>query len=165
MKSIHAALLGAGLLTVSATAAAAPTCHGKLASLQVYAGGYDGRKLLAEPAVAVPLTKLLGPALRQLQKTLDVAGPVDLVGCNLVVAGNAQMKGGEEDAIVDINLYSGAVAAGIQSGRRIRIYAADADYSHLPIAVRDWAVVAATGFRYRARPPANTLLVSPRHGR
>lgn len=45
------------------------------------------------------------------EENLDVAGPVALVSCHLFVSGNAVMRGSEEDAIVDVDLFSDTVVA------------------------------------------------------
>jgi len=51
-----------------------------------------------------------------LRRSLVVRGPVDPVSCHLVLEGNADHRGGSENAILDVNLHSGAVTAAILSG-------------------------------------------------
>lgn len=132
VKLMYAMLIGLGWLSLSAAMTAVPTCQGKLASLQSYAGDYDGHKLLAEPGIALSLKFILGQALSRLRRNLSVAGPIDLISCHLVLEGNAPMGGGSENAIVDVALSSGAVVAAILSRGRIRVYVADGRYSRIP---------------------------------
>jgi len=152
--------LGLVLLAMSTTATANPACHGKLAFLQAYAGSYESQELLSEPDVTRHLENLPVTVLKHLRKNLNVSGPVDLVSCHLVVTGNAVSGGGNEDAIIDIDLFSGAVVAGLHASIRTDVYAADPDYRHLPIAVRDWLAVVADRFLNRVHPPLRMRLLS-----
>lgn len=154
-------------LTPGASAYAESGCTGKAAGLLDYAGTYRSAQLLDETTVAAALHRLLGPELARLRRNLAVAGPVDLVSCNLVVAGNAEHAGGDENAIVAVNVASGGVAAAILSRGRISIYAdtagfpAGMEYAAVPLAVKDWLAVVYTKFYFRSHPPVAARLVPP----
>lgn len=141
-------------------------CAGKFASMAKYAGGPQSR-LLADPAIKVRVSALMGPALDRLKTSLLVGGPVDLIGCELVVNGNAPHQGGERNAILSFSLSTGRMTAGLMERERIYIVTSPAapgvtfQYDWLPSHVRDWAVVAAQRFRTRGTPPANVTLRSP----
>lgn len=141
-------------------------CSGKLARLLPYAGGYHASALLAEPVVARPLERLLGPELGHLRRNLVVAGSVDLVSCDLVVLGNAEHAGGEENAIVAVDLDTGSVSAAILSRGPIDVdidpagAPAGSGYDRVPLAVKNWLAVVYTRFYFRSRPPAAARLVT-----
>lgn len=160
-----------GLLTLfalpSATSAA---CTGEHADMQSYAGNYvSDRNLLAAPLVAARLQRLPAQVRAHLNHNLDVAGPIDLISCHLVLTGNAPHMGGEENAIVAVNLHSGAVSAAIHSGGRTDIYvindpaagAHGATYDDVPKVVKDWAVLADMGFPYQ-QPRTAHVHTTPR---
>ncbi|MFT4267101.1 MAG: hypothetical protein QM586_07755 [Xenophilus sp.] len=147
------------LLAVSGMAAAAHPCDGgKLSRLVSYTATYDAARLLAEPAVAAQIKLKLGKEAAKLHRNLGVVGPVELRGCALALEGNAPHQGGEEHAYLEVNLFSGEVSAGILSGGHVALYAGLPRYDLLSAALRDWATVAASGFRYRMAPPPNTRL-------
>ncbi|MGH8127148.1 MAG: hypothetical protein ACRETC_02120 [Gammaproteobacteria bacterium] len=158
------ALLLAVLYTPTADA-----CTGKLVRLLTYAGEYKTTQLLNAAVVGDALKRLLGSEFAHLKRNLDVSGPVDLVSCDLIIAGNAPHQGGEENAIIVINVYSGAVAAAILSQSKIAIYADSAKtmagmtYEEaVPLAIKDWLAVIYTKDYFRFHPPANArLLPSP----
>lgn len=162
-----AALAAANL--VLPAAACACSSSGKLAGLLHYAGqsrGADGG-MDADPAVLAHLQRLPDEVRAHLHRNLDVQGTVDLVSCHLVIEGNAAHEGGLENAILDVNLYSGAVTAGLLSGGRITIYL-DSDPTagtrydaSVPPAVRTWAALAASGFHPLAQPPPQARIVRP----
>ncbi|HEX5488561.1 MAG TPA: hypothetical protein VFX04_05380 [Rhodanobacteraceae bacterium] len=166
---IHCALIALLALATLPTAATAActTKDGGVSPMQAYAGNYlNDKNLLAAPAVAARLKSLPVPVRQHFERNLDVAGQIDLVGCHLVVAGNAQHKGGEENAIVDVNLYSGAVTFAIHSRGRTDIWL-DQDptaltsppYAAVPGAVKQWAVLADLGFPYQK--PASVQVHPP----
>ena len=140
---------------------------GKLAGLLHYAGSSRGditTTLEDDPAVRARLERVPASVRAHLKRNLDVRGPVDLVACHLVLSGNAAHMGGEENAILDVNLYSGAVTAALLSHGRIIIYldqdpTAGSTYdAAVPVAVRWWAAMAANGFSAAAKPPPNARL-------
>jgi hypothetical protein len=149
----------AGLGTMPMPSAfAQQACEGKLSRLFEHAGGYDTDAILDDPLVAVELRRLLGSELEHLRENLGVRGGADLKSCDLVIEGNANHRGTEENGIVTVNLVSGAVAAGILSAGRITLYAVGDGYFSMPLAIRDWIAVVAAGFNYRFEPPAGTQL-------
>jgi hypothetical protein len=103
---------------------------------------------------------LLGTELEHLLENLSVRGSADLKSCELVIEGNADHRGGEENGIVAVSLYSGTVAAGLFSGGRFTLYVQGDDYFSVPLSIKDWIAVVVTAFDYRFEPPANTRLVS-----
>lgn len=154
------------LLLVLLFTPAAQACSGKLSRMLTYAGEYKTAEVLGDPAVDAALTRLLGSELAHLKRNLGVAGPVDLISSDLVISGNAPHQGGEENAIVDINVYSGAVAAAILSQGKIAIYADTgktmsgmAYEEAVPLAIKDWLAVIYTRFYFRFHPPANARLL------
>ncbi|MDP9422113.1 MAG: hypothetical protein M3Q19_04650 [Pseudomonadota bacterium] len=152
------------MLAASTTAEAA--CPGQFAKLTSLAGG-PRDQFLTHPAVSQRMTRLMGQELTHLKKNLSVAGPVALIHCELVVEGNAPHKGGEQNAILSFNLYSGITTVAILDGRRVVLrstlhrHRAPDNYSHLPAHVRDWIFVAANSFRSRGKPPANVTILPP----
>ncbi len=165
-----AAVLILAVAVFAARASHACAADGALAGLLRYAGrdalGGAGQ-LDTDPAVQGHLRRLPDNVREHLQRNLDVRGPVDLVSCHLVLEGNAEHQGGLENAILDVNLYSGAVTVGLLSAGRITIYL-DADRTAgssydaaVPRAVRTWAAVAASGFRLVEQAPAGARVVRP----
>ncbi|MGA7799293.1 MAG: hypothetical protein WCC36_00645 [Gammaproteobacteria bacterium] len=159
--------LALSLLVLVQFFAAAQACSkaGKLAGLIHYAGSVTGdfpTALDGDPAVQARLQRLSPAVQAHLKRNLDVRGPVDLVSCHLVISGNADHMGGEENAILDVNLYSGAVTAAILSHGHITVYldkdptAGPVYDAAVPPAVRRWAAMAATDFHGIGRPPPNT---------
>ncbi len=148
----HVGILALLLLVFSALPFAALACHGKHPQLKAYIGTH--KDLLAASVVARQLAKLPGTVRRHLERNLDVAGPVRLMNCHVVLTGNAPHQGGQEDALLDVALYSGEVIAVIHSGERTDIYfpaklgtgALSGAYWQLPFQVRQWARLASMGF-------------------
>lgn len=132
--------------------AASAACSGKLAALQSYAGKHlANANLLDAPALAAILAHLPGNETLQLKRNLDASGPIELTDCHLVVSGNAEHMGGEQDAMLDVDLASGTVIAAIHGGGRIGIYvladhATTPHWDALPRGLREWAVRADMGF-------------------
>ena len=165
-------LLFATLLILAALPfGASAACIGKYAYLQSYAGNYIGdMNLLAVPPVAARLAELPASLRRHFERNLDVAGPIDLIGCHLVLSGNAPHMGPEENAIVDLNLYSGAVTLAIHSRGRSDIYldknptagTIGGLYDAVPGAVQEWAIMADMGFPYQK--PASVRVHPPQPG-
>lgn len=153
------------LASIACPFTASAACTGKLAAMQAYAGNYVSDKdLLAAPAVAARLQQLPAPLREHLERNLGVAGLIDLVDCSLLLTGNAAHEGGEEDAIVAVDLYSGAVTVAIHSHGRTDIYldkdpTVGSGYAAVPRPVRQWAVLADMGFPYQQ--PASVQVHAP----
>lgn len=157
-------------LVTAVPAMAVCTSHANGADLMKYIGTNYGdlpKTLDADPAVYDRLRRLPPAVLAHLHRNLEVRGPVDLVSCHLVVNGNAAHEGGMENAIVDVDLYSGEVTAALLSQGRITLYVsrganANAAYNTLPTSVRWWAAMAATGFEAADHaPPATEIVAVP----
>lgn len=138
---------------------------GKLFALLHYAGSdrsSGGPLLDQDPAVQAFVMRLPAAVRAHLQRNLDVRGPVDLISCHLVLAGNAVHRGRDEDAILDVALFSGAVTVAIHSGGHVSIYldhdpATGGGYdTAVPQAVRNWAAAFAVGISVSEAPPAPT---------
>jgi len=168
----HIAIAPALLLALAGTpAAASPACVAKgggLPPMLDYVGrDAAGRNLLAAPSVAASLARLPVSVREHFERNLDVSGPVDLIDCHLVLSGNAPHMGGEEDAIIDVDLYSGAVTVAVHGRGRTDVYLGAGVAAHLPgdaygavpEAVKQWAVLADMGFPYQK--PASVLVHPP----
>jgi hypothetical protein len=165
----HDIAYAAALLFAALPLAAPAACTGKYAAMQSWAGSnLHEKNLLAAPPVAARLQQLPAAVRNHLKRNLFVAGTIDLVGCGLVLTGIAAHMGGEEGAIVDFNLYSGAVTLGIHSRGRIDIWPDNAAattsqhslYNRVPGAVRNWAILADMGFPYQQ--PRTVHMHAPR---
>ncbi len=139
----------------------------KLAALVSYAGTYAGdtpTALDADPVVSSRLQHLSASVRAELKRDLEVRGAVDLIQCHLALSGNAPHMGGEQNAILDVNLYSGAVTVALLDQGRIRIFldedpTAASGYQAVPYAVRLWAGMAAGGFNALNNPPPGVQLI------
>ena len=112
-------------LSIALTAhavAAEEACPGAWARLLQHAGSYDTDSILNDREVAAALSRLLGAERDHLLANLSVRGAADLVSCDLVIEGNADHRGAEENGIVAISLTQGSVAAAMLSAGRIKIY-------------------------------------------
>jgi hypothetical protein len=161
------------LIALALPSAASADCTGKFAFLAHYAGGYKD-KFLQEAVVRSRMRDLMGSELGRLEADLDVSGPVALIDCELVVEGNARHLGGLRNAILSFNIHTGHMTVGVLDQGRVTIATTmppstvldgvvyERLYDHLPAHVRDWAFVAADGFRSRGRPPPNVVVSSPK---
>lgn len=151
------------LVALALPSAASARCPGKFASLTKYAGEYPDR-FLQEPAIRSRMRALMGPAVNRLETDLAVRGSVGLIGCELVVEGNAAHQGGVRGAILSFNVTSGQMTVGMLEQGSVTIISptstGESIYTHLPAHVRDWAFVAANAFRSRIKQPANVRIVS-----
>jgi len=164
------ALITAVVSVAPLTAAQACSKTGKLAGLMPYAGQSalnPETTLDNDPAVQTRLKRLPESVRAHLHRNLGVQGYVDLVSCHLVLEGNAEHQGDIENAILDVNLYSGAVTVGLYSAGHTTIYldadptAASGYDGSVPPAVRSWASNAASGFRLSEHLPSNAEIVKP----
>lgn len=127
------------------------------------AGDYKAYDILEDAKLKSILKKMLGKEFNHLVTNLDVMGPVDLIGGNIVLQGNASHKGNEEMALLDINLYSGVVCAAIYSKGKIEIFTDKQNYSksdnnnymNVPISIKDWLAVIGSNLKYRMEKPGN----------
>lgn len=98
---------------------------------------------------------------------LMVTGPVDLISGSIVIEGNAPHKGGEEMAVLDLNLATGIIRAAIYSNTKIIIYS-DKDkydgildknnYEQLPTSILNWIVVVNNRNSYQTNRPKNVII-------
>ena len=110
---------------------------------------------------------MMGKDYEHLNTNLMVTGPVDLISGSIVIEGNAPHQGGDEMAILDINLYTGIIRTAIYSRNKIIIYSDQEEYSnfidknkyeHLPISILDWIAVVNTKLAYRINKPQNVII-------
>ena len=125
------------------------------ALLQRYVGTWHLDALLAEPPVHRELEALGGPTREKLLRNLSVSGAIDVYGGALSLMGNAPHRGGEEDAVLCVEVLGGAwqLHAAILSAGRVSVYSRQPRYDFLPICIRDWVALVSTGHRYRFDPP------------
>jgi hypothetical protein len=135
-------------------------CEGKWARLSAYAGSYDTDAVLDDSDVKAAISKMLGTEAEHFLANLSVRGTADLIGCNLVIEGNADHAGGEEHALLVVELASGTVTAGMLTAGRFKIYTSGVDYSAVPIVLKDWMAVVSSGFNFRFDAPANADVIS-----
>ncbi len=149
-----AAWLGALLLVGAAAADPPPKVDGEKLK-QSFAGSADTDAFLRDPGLRAELVLLLGGSLAQLENNLSVRAEVDLVGGQLRLAGNAPHGGGEEEAVVCVAVYDGAVNAAILSAGAITVFTKSRDYAALPLCIKDWVTQVNSGHRDRFAKPAN----------
>jgi hypothetical protein len=152
------------MLAAAPTGAGSPLPEAEAAGLlQRYAASWDLDALLAEPPVAHELQALPAEAREQLLRNLSVRGTIDVYGGALSIMGNAPHRGGEDEALLCVEVGGGAVRlhVAILSAGRVTIHTRGERYNYLPICVRDWVAVVSTGHHYRFRPPANLEMVRP----
>jgi hypothetical protein len=126
-------------------------------------GRRDTDGLLKEPAVKAALQRVVGNQVPKLMQNLGVRGDVAYDGGTLVIAGNANHKGGEEEAVVCVMPYSPSlVEAGIFSRGKVTVYATAEQYEHLSICVKDWITQVNSGHRDRFKQPPNVQVVRAR---
>lgn len=128
-----------------------------------YAGDYKSYDVLEDKKLKPILKKILGKEYQHFVSNLDVIGSVDLISGGIVLQGNAEHAGGEEMALLDVNLYTGIVTAAILSKGKIDVYTDRKDYKkqdkdnymNLPISIKDWVALIATNLKYRFDKPSN----------
>ncbi len=135
--------------------------------LKKYAGEYSSEKILGDKIIKPLLIKMMGKDYDHLTTNLLVTGPVDLISGSIVIDGNAPHMGGEEMAILDINLSTKVIRAAIFSKNKIIIYSDKEkydgiidknNYEHLPTSLLDWIVVVNTKLTYRMNKPQNVII-------
>ena len=149
----HAAFTGAGLFTLCKGSAPAgtpppprpepavavqgiPAEWTNLASLVgKYPGTYakDNIDLFDRGAIAAALKARLGPKMDALKTNLSVVTPLKRVGNYYYLSGNAQHKGGEEQAYVMIDPARRAVQVGLWERGKLTVYAPPTG-ARLPVA-------------------------------
>jgi hypothetical protein len=144
----------AAVLVGAAAPEAAPKVDGQKLR-QAFAGSADTDAFLRDPGLRAALVRLLGASLAHLEANLYVRGEVDLIGGQLSLVGNAAHAGGEEEAVVCVAVYDGAVNAAILSAGAITVYTASADYASLPLCIKDWVTQVNSAHRDRFAKPAN----------
>ncbi|MCW2391845.1 hypothetical protein M2336_000229 [Sphingobium sp. B1D7B] len=100
-----------------------------------YPGSYakDNIDLLDRGAVATALKARLGPKMDVLRTNLSVVTPLKRVGNYYYLSGNAQHKGGEEQAYIMIDPARRAVQVGLWERGKLSVYA-PATGTRLPVA-------------------------------
>jgi len=134
--------------------------------LKQYGGEYYSDQVLDDAKVNPLLKKMMGKEYQHLRDNLSVTGAVDVIAGAIVIQGNADHKGGEEMAIVDINPYTTVIRAAIFSKGTITVYCSkendeyfkSSDYFSLPISIKDWIAVVSTNLDYRMNKPKNVTL-------
>jgi hypothetical protein len=130
--------------------------------LKKYIGNPDTDALLKEPAVRARLESMLGTQLSRLMHNLSVRGDVELIGGALALRGNADHRGGEEEAIVCISDFGPVplVEAAIFSKGRVTVFAKAPQYDYLMLCVKDWITQVNSGHRDRMTQPKNVRVVA-----
>lgn len=134
--------------------------------LKQYGGDYYSDQVLNDTKVNPLLKKMMGKEYQHLRDNLSVTGAVDVIAGAIVIQGNADHKGGEEMAIIDINLYSTVIRAAIFSKNKITVYCSKEsdeyfksnDYFSLPVSIKDWIAVVNTNLEYRMNQPKNVIM-------
>lgn len=113
--------------------------RGKLDQLGQFAGTYRYEAILAEPGVTEALVGLAGKeAAEQIQSNLQVRSPVAMIDRDLVLRGNAPHEGGENEAMVMINLLDGSVRAALLHQEKLTLFARDHEYRYIPRELREF---------------------------
>ncbi|TCH98719.1 hypothetical protein EJV46_09090 [Roseococcus sp. SYP-B2431] len=105
---------------VAPGAAAPPPPSGGLAGYARYAGGYEVTAFLRDPPIARALSGMLDAAsLRRLRDNLGVHEPIALESPMLVIQGGKPRMADVENAMVTLNLETGALEIGLHSHGRV----------------------------------------------
>ncbi len=135
--------------------------------LKKYAGEYSSDEILNDKKIQPIIKKMMGKDYEHLIRNLSVTGKVDLISGSIVIGGNAPHRGGEEMAILDINLYTGIIRAAIFTQKKIFIYSDKEKYDkfidknkyeHLPISIKDWIAVVNKNLSSRSNKPQNVII-------
>lgn len=144
-----------GVLVLAAAAADPPPKIDGQKLKESFAGSADTDAFLRDPGVRAELKLLLGGSIARLEDNLSVRGEVDLVGGQLMLVGNAPHGGAEEEAVVCVAVYDGAVNAAILSAGVITVFTKSVDYASLPLCIKDWVTQVNSGHRDRFAKPSN----------
>lgn len=153
------ALLCVGTLLVGAAAAQEKEAA---AMRSRWAGSDDTDHFLKEPPVRSELQRLLGAQRGHLERNLNVAGSVDLVGGALQLSGNAPHQGTEEEAVVCVIPPGKVVEAAIFSRGAVTVFAKDAQYDYVSRCIKDWITLVNSRHAARINQPRNVRVVVPR---
>ena len=111
LQAALAVTLSIFLAATPVAAQVAGTATARLDHLLPLVGTYDFEAVLADPAVAGAIQRLMGPLAEQLPHNLRVRVSVDYVGGALVLTGQApREEGAEEAASVWVKVSTGYVA-------------------------------------------------------
>jgi hypothetical protein len=163
MSAFVATAACAAVLMLAATGSRAQASGAPARELaKKYVGTPNSQSTLKEPTVRPQLEALLGKQLPTLMRNLDVRGDVDLIGGALAVSGNANHKGGEEEAIVCISDFGPVplVEAAVFSKGRVTVFAKAPQYEYLMLCVKDWITQVNSGHRDRMTQPKNVQVVA-----
>lgn len=127
-----------------------------------WAGSDDSDHFLKEPPVRAELQRLLGAQRGHLERNLNVAGSIDLVGGVLKVSGNAPHQGTEEEAVVCVIPPGKVVEAAIFSRGAVTVFAKDAQYEYFSNCLKDWITLVNTRRDGLTNQPRNVRVVAPR---
>lgn len=153
------AALAALLLALPAAAQMAELRKGRLGHLVDLIGGYDYEPVLNDTLVAGNIARLLGDAAPVLRANLGVHAAIDLIAGNLVLQGNAPHQGYEEEAMLWLRVYDGAVMAALLHAGTFYLYAAPGEWEYLPRELRAFYFPRIIG--QAQRPPAGLVWVEP----
>ena len=135
--------------------------------LKKYAGEYSSNEILNDKKLKPIILKMMGVEYDHLVSNLSVGGPVDLISGDIVISGNAPHQGGEEMAILDINLYTGIIRAAIYSNNKIIVYSDKQKYDEfidknkydqLPVSILEWISLVNNQSRQSAGRPKNVTI-------
>jgi hypothetical protein len=149
-------------IAIAALALAATTAQAQtIPPLRKYVASPNYPAMFKEPTVQSQLQAAVGKQLPALMRNLNVSGEVEWIGGALSIHGNAPHQGGEEEGVVCVNEYNGAVEAAILSKGRITVFAKDNGYDTLMLCIKDWITQANSGHRDRMTQPKNVQFGKP----
>jgi len=134
--------------------------------LKQYGGEYYSDQVLDDAKVNPVLKKMMGKEYKHLRDNLSVTGAVDVISGDIVIQGNADHMGGEEMAILDINLYTSVIRTAILSKGKITIYCSkpndeyfkSTDFDSLPYSIKTWVAVVNYGLENMLKKPTNVTM-------
>jgi len=127
-----------------------------------YVATWEIDAFFAEPGIAAELDALLGARRDEVMRALDVTGGIEYYRGALSVSGNAPHAGGENEAIVCVQLGTNVqVHVGHFVGGAITVYTRQARYDFLPTCIKDWIGLENAAHAHRLRQPGNVRLQTP----